>query len=145
MSDDVTKLDQLDKSDPALQEKTSELIARRAEEEKRKADLRKEMTMAKARAEAKAKKGVATESLGVEVQPQQPQPQVASEVPSLSTEAASKPDEYITVKKFQETILNINRSFSWLENYVKEQNGFNAKVDKLVNSITKAVEEYNKK
>ena len=142
MSDDVTKLDQLAKSDPSLHEKTSELIARRAEEEKRKAELRQEMVMAKARAEAKAKKGVLdTPEVTPEVTPQVP-PEV--QAPSIN-DLPSKPEDYITVKKFQETLLNINKSFSWLENYIKEQNVVNAKIDKLVNSLSKAIEDYNKK
>ena len=53
MNDDVTKLSGIDKTDPELDKKTSELISNRMQEELRKSQLREEMRMAKAREEAK--------------------------------------------------------------------------------------------
>ena len=154
--EDTTKLDQLPKDDPQLQEKTSELLAKRLDEEKRKAEIREEMKMAKAREETRAKKAMKEANNTTQAQLINPITQrhhVDPEVtPQVSQQPATEtPTEIIdpmgnvTNKVFQEKIANINKVFAWLEQYITAQNVQNAKVDKFIQTLSKAIEEFNKK
>ena len=142
--DDVTKLDQLDKSDPELKTKTTELINQRFAEEKRKAELMEELKMQKAREAAKAKKE-AKEPKEVKEVKQPPKP--TSNVVDTNNMPNSKAtptvventDEPVTKAQLAEITAKINKSFAWLEAYVKDQNSKNEKFEQFIKNLTTAV------
>jgi len=153
---DVTKLDQLDKTDPELEQKTSDLIAKRLVEEKRKAELRQEMKMAKAREDLRIKKakGVQEPSqLGLsESAPliEATLPVLTPIAPPVQTPVApiievANGGEYVTKQKLTEVITGLNKSFAWIEKYIIEQNTINAKVDRFIIDLSGIINTYKEK
>ena len=155
--DDVTKLDQLDKADPQLEQKTSDLIAKRLVEEKRKAELCQEMKMSKAREDSRNKKaqgvlepsrpGFGDSMSTVEnplpiLTPTNPRNQ-APVVPT--TLEVANGEEYITKQRLVEVITGLNKSFAWIEKYITEQNATNAKVDKFITDLSGVINSYKEK
>jgi hypothetical protein len=152
--DDITKLDQLDKTDPQLEQKTSDLIAKRLIEEKRKADLREEMKMSKAREASRVKKaqGVLEQTkpgfsdsapiieaplpIAVPLNPRNQAPMTPT------TLEVANGNEYITKQRLFEVITGLNKSFAWIEKYITEQNDKNARVDKFITDLSGIINAY---
>jgi hypothetical protein len=155
--DDVTKLDQLDKTDPLLEQKTSDLIAKRLIEEKRKAELRQEMKMAKAREDSRNKRAqgeseTSRPGFGDSTPPvETPLPIAYPIVPrNQAPETPTTPEmanggEYITKQRLTEVITGLNKSFAWIEKYVAEQNAINAKVDRFITDLSGIINAYKDK
>lgn len=144
---DITKLDQLDKSDPELQTKTSDLINQRFAEEKRKAELMEELKMQKAREAAKAKKEAKEPKEVKEVKEVKEAPKpISSPVDTVNMPNSKatptvieNTNDPVTKAQLAEITTKINRSFSWLEQYVKEQNEKNEKFEAFIKALTAAI------
>lgn len=141
-SDNLTKLDNVDKSDPELDKKTSDLINTRMQEELRKAQLREEIKMATARKEAAEKKNMKNNNETPQVAPQKV---VETTIETSDDNAKITKDEFVTESKMREVVQNINKSFAFIEKFIQEQNSQNAKMDKFVNGLQALINEYNKK
>jgi hypothetical protein len=142
-----TKLDNISKDDPNLEQKTSELLAARLEEEKRKAELRQEQKMQKAREDARLKKENSAIASTVEKAPILTQPEPLKNVKVAEPPSApvvKESGEYITRAEFEETKQKINRSFEWLEKYIKEQTDKNTRFENFVTVLSKACEQFKK-
>lgn len=143
--DDVTKLDQLDKSDPELKTKTSDLINQRFIEEKRKAELMEELKMQKAREAAKAKKE-SKEPKEVK-EPQKPITNHVDGENTLNSKVSpiviENPNEHVTKAQLAEMVIKINKSFSLVEQYVISQHEKNDRIETLIKGITNAITTYN--
>ena len=111
--------------------------------------------MAKAREETRAKKAMKEANSPTQAQLINPitqqhvdpevTPQVAQQPATETPTEIIDPTGNVTNKVFQEKIANINKVFAWLEQYITAQNVKNAKVDKFIQTLSKAIEEYNKK
>jgi hypothetical protein len=139
MESQLTKLDQISKTDPEIESKTSELIARRLEEEKRKAELREELRIQKAREEARLKKET-RDPVPQTIPNKQP---IKTQDPAPQNEDASD-SEFASKKRVEAMVAGINKSFAFIEQFVRNQNAKNAKIDAFVNSLSRAIQEYNK-
>jgi hypothetical protein len=131
-----------DPTNVLVDQEVSDAISKRCAEEKRKEEIRQEMKMADARAKMKNKNVV--NDAKVIAQP-------SEIVQPTKKEEISEPikvengEELVTKQKLVEVVGGINKSFAWLEKFIQAQNTQNAKVNKFISDISKAIEEYNKK
>lgn len=154
MDNNVTKVDSLEKTDPDLEKKTSELLALRLVEEKRKADLRQELKIQKAREDVKAKKAAA--SVG-QIPPANAFPQVQEQIPAIKAASVTAPpvpvtpsapvangNEYVTQQQLADMREKLNKSFAWLEAFVKEQVDKNNRNEAFITAISNASAAFKK-
>lgn len=154
MDNNVTKVDSLEKTDPELEKKTSELLALRLAEEKRKADLRQELKIQKARDDVKAKKAAASVA---QIPPPNAFPQVQEQIPAIKAPVATPPsvaatpstpvangDEYVTQQQLADMKERLNRSFAWIEAFVKEQVEKNNRNEAFITAISNASSAFKK-